>query len=88
MKLVCNVNNVYGNLKSDNSEDYAQKPQPNCVHSWIWLLFEFVKGSAESTRIINWQQNETSMGIILQNVPLNIQHLEAQEVIPGGLSFV
>jgi hypothetical protein len=23
LKLVCNVNNVYGNLKSENSQDYA-----------------------------------------------------------------
>jgi hypothetical protein len=25
LKLVCNVKNVYGNLKSENSQDYAQK---------------------------------------------------------------
>jgi hypothetical protein len=29
-KLVCNVNIVYGNLKSENSQDYAQKQQRNC----------------------------------------------------------
>jgi hypothetical protein len=29
LKLVCNVNIVYGNLKSENSEDYAQKR--NCT---------------------------------------------------------
>jgi hypothetical protein len=29
LKLVCNVNIVYGNLKSVNSQDYAQKPQRN-----------------------------------------------------------
>jgi hypothetical protein len=29
LKLVCNVNIVYGHLKSDNSQDYAQKPQQN-----------------------------------------------------------
>ncbi len=29
MKLVGNVNIVYGNLMSENSEDYAQKPQQN-----------------------------------------------------------
>jgi hypothetical protein len=29
LKLVCNVNIVYGNLKSENSQDYAQTPQPN-----------------------------------------------------------
>ncbi len=33
LKLVCNVNIVYGNgnLKSENSEFYAQKPQRNCT---------------------------------------------------------
>ncbi len=30
-KLVCNVNIVYGYLKSENSQDYAQKPQPALV---------------------------------------------------------
>ncbi len=31
LKLICYVNIVYGNLKSDNSQDYAQKPQRNCT---------------------------------------------------------
>ncbi len=31
LKLVCNVNIVYRNLKSENSQDYAQKPQRNCT---------------------------------------------------------
>ncbi len=31
LKLVCNVNIVYGNIKSENSQDYAQKPQRNCA---------------------------------------------------------
>jgi hypothetical protein len=30
-KLVCIVNIVYDNLKSENSQDYAQKPQRNCT---------------------------------------------------------
>ncbi len=25
------MNNVHGNLKSENSQDYAQKPQRNCT---------------------------------------------------------
>jgi hypothetical protein len=33
LKLVCNINIAYGNLKSKNSQGYAQKPQRN---------FEFV----------------------------------------------
>jgi hypothetical protein len=31
LKLVCNVNIVYGNLKSENSQDYARKPQRTCT---------------------------------------------------------
>jgi hypothetical protein len=31
VKTVCNLNIVYGNFKSDNSQDYAQKPQRNCT---------------------------------------------------------
>ncbi len=30
LKLVCNVNIVYGNLRSENSQDY-DKPQRNCT---------------------------------------------------------
>ncbi len=29
-RFYCNVNIVYGNLKSENCQDYAQKPQQNC----------------------------------------------------------
>jgi hypothetical protein len=31
LKLVCNVNIGYGNHKSENSDNYAQKPQRNCT---------------------------------------------------------
>ncbi len=31
LKLVCNVIIVYGNPKSENSQDYAQKPQRKCT---------------------------------------------------------
>ncbi len=31
LKLVCNVNIVYENHKSENSQDYAQKPHRNCM---------------------------------------------------------
>jgi hypothetical protein len=31
LKLVCNVNIVYGNLNTENCQDYAQKPQQNCT---------------------------------------------------------
>ncbi len=30
-KLVCNVNIVYGKIKSKISQDYAQKPKRNCT---------------------------------------------------------
>ena len=42
LKLVCNGNIVYGNLKSENSQDYLQNSQRNCsfmnstsVHSTV-----------------------------------------------------
>ncbi len=46
LKLVCNVNIVFGNLKSDNSQDYAQKPQQNCtfMNSDSGLLFLLSRG--------------------------------------------
>jgi hypothetical protein len=31
LKLVCNVSIAYGNLKSENSQDFAPKPQRNCT---------------------------------------------------------
>ncbi len=31
LKLVCKVNIVYKNFMSENSQDYAQKPQRNCT---------------------------------------------------------
>ncbi len=31
LKLVCNANIVYGNHKSENSQDYAKKPQRHCT---------------------------------------------------------
>jgi hypothetical protein len=30
-ELICNVKIVYGNLKSENSQDYARKHQRNCT---------------------------------------------------------
>ncbi len=33
LKLICNVDILYGNLKSENSQDYAQRPQRNCTNS-------------------------------------------------------
>ncbi len=41
------VNIVYGNLKSENSQDYAQKPQQNCTFmnsaSGDMLVFGVIK---------------------------------------------
>jgi hypothetical protein len=31
LKLVCNLNIVYGNLKTENFQDNSQKPQRNCT---------------------------------------------------------
>jgi hypothetical protein len=33
--MICNENILYGNLKSENSQDYAQKPQRNGTVRYI-----------------------------------------------------
>ncbi len=38
LKLACKGNVVYGDLKSENSQDYAQKPQRNCT-----FMFQFLE---------------------------------------------
>ncbi len=38
LKLVCSVNIVYGNLKSENSQDYAQKSQRNFTFMKLALV--------------------------------------------------
>jgi hypothetical protein len=42
LKLVCNVNFVYWILKSENSQDYAQKPQRNCTLMNSASLVKFI----------------------------------------------
>jgi hypothetical protein len=39
LKLVCNVKIVYRNLMFENSQDYAQKPQQNCLHPGYKLVY-------------------------------------------------
>jgi hypothetical protein len=39
LKMVCNVNFVYGNLQFENSHDYAQKPQRNCTFMHFALVY-------------------------------------------------
>ncbi len=56
LKLVCNVNIVYGNLKSENSQAYAQKPQWNCMFinstSEAEFLDEIQKKSEEFSSLL------------------------------------
>ncbi len=57
LKLVCNVNIVYENLKSENSQDYAQKPQRNCTFM----------NSASVLKTLNGLPQEVGMGCTLLN---------------------
>jgi hypothetical protein len=52
LKMVCNVNIVKGNLKSENSQDYAQKPLQNCtiINSSSVVVCECVCHLRESGR--------------------------------------
>jgi hypothetical protein len=45
LKLVCNVNIVFGNLKSEISQDYAQRPETSTkmyVHEFSFWTHRFV----------------------------------------------
>ncbi len=60
LKLVCNVNTVYGNLMSETSQDYAQKPSMQLyVHEFGLAGLPRQKLAAEQL------QNKTS-GIVRQ----------------------
>jgi hypothetical protein len=52
--LVRNVNIVYKNLKSENSQDYAQKPQRNCT------FMNSASGRAEITIMSMWERTPES----------------------------
>jgi hypothetical protein len=44
LKLVCNVNILYGNLKPENSQDDAQETQRNCTFmNSAWGLIHALK---------------------------------------------
>jgi hypothetical protein len=52
LKLVCNVNIVYGNLKSENSQEYALKPQRKLyVHEFG---FRFRKKETSHSTDVVW----------------------------------
>jgi hypothetical protein len=53
LKPVCNV---YGNLKSENSQDYAQKPQRNCtfMNSASGYVWSGREGTESLGPIVRW----------------------------------
>jgi hypothetical protein len=44
LKLVCNINIVHGNLKSEKSQDYTWKPQRNCAFKNSASGFTLIRG--------------------------------------------
>jgi hypothetical protein len=56
LKLVCNVNIVYGNLKSENSQDYAQKPQRS---------YTFMNSAFGRTLLLKSLRNNSSQQIVI-----------------------
>ncbi len=48
LKLACNVNIVYGNLKSDNTQDYDKKLQRNCTFMNTASVCEAQYGNLDS----------------------------------------
>jgi hypothetical protein len=56
LKLVCNGNIVYGNLKAGNSQDYDQKTQRNCtlINSASGLRGSFMGRSSHKQFSLWW----------------------------------
>ncbi len=53
LKLICDVNIVYRNPKSEHSQDYVQKPQRNYVHE-----FGFSQGLAVKQCLVTGQAGD------------------------------
>ncbi len=65
LKLVCNVNIVYGNLKSGKSQDYAQKPQLNCTSmNSTSLLSTSVENGMEEGEEEEMEQGEEMIPLV------------------------
>ncbi len=59
LKLACNVNIVYGNLKSENSKEYTQKPQRN-VHEFDFRTVAEINLTARRTDLrghVAWRRS-------------------------------
>jgi hypothetical protein len=65
LKLVYHVNIVYGNLKSENSQDYAQKPQRKFyVHEFGFCNLSYLLTIPRSP-----QSNKVSIHLPLPSFP-------------------
>ncbi len=56
LKLNCNENIVYGNLKSEKSQDFAQKLQRNCTFMTLWMRSSRLW--MRSSRVSGWDLAE------------------------------
>ncbi len=71
---LCNLSSVYWNIMSENSQDYAQKPQRNW-RSWIWFQFSV------------WRQN-LSPDHMLHNFRVSqiktlFEHIQKKDIFPN-----
>jgi hypothetical protein len=69
LKKVCYVNIVYGNLKSENFQDYAQKPQRNCMFRNLASVVEQKTGRLDCLYLC-WQCRYNGVVIAEYDVPL------------------
>ncbi len=54
LKLVCNVNIEHRNLKSENSQDYAQRPQRNCTFMNSASVLSAEYGGTQIQTLAKW----------------------------------
>jgi hypothetical protein len=66
LKLVCNVNIVYGNLKSENFQVFAQKAQRNCTFM-------------NSASVYNGHHSDKPSSALFEQLPIKEGKAEKQE---------
>ncbi len=75
LKLVCNVNIIFWNLKSENSQDYAQKPQRNCT---------FMNSASGYMRLRHWLSDALTTRLDLIHTSAYL-YLDARDAISKAL---
>ncbi len=79
LKLVCTVNIAYGHLNSENSQDYAQKPQQNCTY------MNSASGHCYTT--LSRGECKNCLGEFLPYISIKVEHICTARSIDKAAAF-